>query len=615
VHAGEPPPSLSDLRNLSIEDLANLEVTSVAKRPESLSEAPASVYVITAADIRRSGAISLPEVLRLAPNLEVARLNAYSWTVTARGFNSPETANKLLVLVDGRSVYEPIASTILWQQVDVSLDNIERIEVISGPGGTLWGANAVNGVINIITKNAADTQGFYARAASGVYKHDITARFGGKIGERTSYRVYGDGFTTDEMQSALAGDHPSDAFTGTHGGLALDGTLEHGAWSLRAEGYRNTILDGHSLYKGASVSGTWNHTLSGGSTISLAAYADHDVRDQPNLAESPAYENRDTYSLSAQQSFPARGRHVIVWGGEIRAWRERFISLNEIGFAEPSTTISVGSLFVQDEIALKPALKLTLGLKGENSSYSGFEWMPNLRLAWRYGNGNLLWAAASRAVRTPNRIERELEAPPLLITAPDFASETLTALEAGWRTRPTTRSSLSLSLFYNMYDDLRTDQYQLPTIFPLQLQNGGKGTTYGLEGWGNYEVTPNWRLSAGLSLLHKHFELKPGHNDASALGVEGMDPDYQVQVRSEWNVTPTVDLDIDLRSVGPVSRSPVTAYTEANVRVGWMLRPDIELSVVGANLLHPRHLEFWDPSTTTPRYIGRSILISLRYGF
>lgn len=601
--------SLEDLRALSIDDLANLRVTSVSKRPEPLSSAPAAIYVITSSDIRRLGVTSLPEVLRLAPNLEVARINAYSWTVTARGFNSPETANKLLVLVDGRSVYEPIGSGVLWQQVNVALDNIERIEVVSGPGGTLWGANAVNGVINIITKDASATQGFYARATSGVYKRSATIRYGGSLGQHANYRIFADGFTSSSTKPAVEMDALEDALSGVHGGFRIDSAYNSDTFTIKGDAYNNTLDDDSTRFSGYDILVGWSHRLRNGSSVAVEAYVDQDERDEPTL-----FESRNTFHIDAQYTTSIGNRQQLIWGGELRHWKENFVSYNAFHFADPKTTISLGSLFVQDEITLRPELKLTLGIKAETNSYSGVGWLPNLRIAWQANSDTLLWAAISQAMRTPNRIERELEADPFLVPSPDFQSEKLTAYEMGWKAQPNERSALSLSAFYNVYDDLRTYQYP-ETIFPLMLKNGGRGTTYGLEGWGKYEVMPGWRLSGGFNLLHKDFELKPGYNDLTNLSVGGQDPDYQAQVRSEWNVTDTVDFDIGLRTVGKVTTAPVPAYTEANIHLGWRVRDKIELSLNGSNLLNPRHLEVWDPSTTSPRYVGRSILISLRYGY
>ncbi len=607
--ADAAPPSIDDLRNMSIEDLASLEVTSVSKRPEALNEAAAAVYIITAEDIRRSGVTSLPEILRLAPNLEVARINAYNWTVTARGFNSPETANKLLVLIDGRSVYEPIGSGIPWPQVNVAADNIARIEVISGPGGTLWGANAVNGVINVITRDAPSTQGFVARAAAGVYKRSLTLGYGGKLSETTHYRVFADGFRVGETE-ALAAGSPSDAVHGAHGGFRIDSANDTHSWSLRGNAYSSALHDGGGKFSGYDLDADWSRALADGSTLTVTGYLDHNENDSPTVSES-----RYTLNLDVQYALAQKGRHRIIWGGELRNWWENFTSYNAFHFAEPETTIALGSLFVQDEIALKSNLNLTLGIKAEYNSYSGFDWLPSARIAWQPDGSSLAWAALSRAVRTPNRIERELEATGFLVPSPDYSSETLTALEAGWRAQPMERMSYSLSAFYNWYDDLRTGGITPVTILPFMIENGARGTTYGLEGWTRYQMTPEWRISAGFNLLHKDFELKPGYAFDIYGTVFGQDPSYQAQIRSEWNITDTVELDVWLRSVGAIDTAPVSGYNELNLRAGWRLRDNLELSLNGVNLLNPRHLEVYDPSSTEPRYIGRSVFASLRYGF
>ena len=602
------PQTVEDLRNLSIEDLANLKVTSVSKRPETLADAAAAIYVITAEDVRRSGATSLPELLRLAPNLEVARINAYSWSVTARGFNSPETANKLLVLVDGRSVYEPIGSGVLWEQVDVDLADIQRIEVISGPGGTLWGANAVNGVINIITRNASAAQGFHVQATAGAVERKASVRFGGKLGQNASFEVFADTFTNDETPAVNATDTFNDAFKGTHGGVSVDGNLGADSYSVRATLYRNTVTDWGHL-DGYNILGSWSHTLQSGSTVVVHASASHDDRANPVLDE-----RRDTIGIDAQQTIARGGRHRFVWGGEYRYWRQFYDSHVVFRFADPQTTISIGSLFAQDEIALRPDLKLTLGLKAENSSYAGFDWLPSARLAWQPHDDNLIWLAASRAVRTPNRVERELEWPGVLPPSPNFQSEKLTAFEAGWRGQPDARLSLSLSAFYNVYDDLRTNSFTVtpPSFF---LANGARGTTYGLEAWGKYEVQPGWRINAGFNLLHKQFKLKPGANDLTHLGVAGMDPDYQAQIRSEWTVTDKIGFDLALRQVAKIDNAPVPAYTEADAHLDWRVTQALELSVDGHNLLNPRHLEMVDTADSPPRYVPRSVFVTLRYGF
>lgn len=605
----QAPQTVEDLRGLSLDDLANIRVTSVSKRPEMLSQVPAAIYVITAEDIRRSGATSLPEALRLAPNLEVAQVNAYAWTVTARGFNSPETANKLLVLINGRSVYEPIGSGVLWQQVDVDLASVERIEVTSGPGGTMWGANAVNGVINVITKSAANLPPVSAHVMAGSYERQAGVAFAGKLTQHVSIQVRGNTFGYDNTVAAQAGDTSQDAFKGAQFGVGLTGKWSADRASLGAGGYDNSIIDDGGRLHGEVVRADWSHASRDGSTIDLNTYVSRDIRDEPTL-----YESRDVFDISAQQTRHVGARQTVIWGGEYRHWWEDFQSFDLFSFTRPKTTISIGSLYAQDEIALKPHLKLTLGLKAENSSYSGFNWLPNVRLAWQPDTVNLWWAAISRAERTPNRIERELQAPGFLVPAPDFGAEKLVAYEAGWRGQPDKRLSLSLQAFYNVYDDLRTDGYP-PTIFPIILQNGGAGVTWGVEGWGKYQVTPAWRLSAGFNLLHKSFHLQPGFNDLANLAVQGQDPSYQAQLRSEWNISRTLEFDLGLRNVDKIDNAPVKAYTEADAHIGWRVNNKVQLALDGHNLLHDRHLEVWDPSTTTPRYVPRSIFVSLRYGF
>ncbi len=607
--ASAPPQSVEDLQPLSIEDLGNLQVTSVSKRPETLRQVAAAIYVITSEDIRRSGAASLLEVLRLAPNLEVARVNGFSATVTARGFNSIQAANKLLVLIDGRSVYEPVSSGVPWQMIDVALDDIDRIEVISGPGGTMWGANAVNGVINIITKDASQTQGLFLRATSGIYKRSASLRYGGKLGANVSYRVFADGFKSDGTQDVTPS-HPSDAFMGAHGGFAIDGTSESSAYSITGDGYDNSVANNGGDFHGDGLLSSWEKTLVNGSTVALRAYFAHDIRSEPDF-----YESRDTYNVEGQQTIAFGERHQFVWGGEMRLWRETFTSHTLARFANPKADISLGSVFAQDEITLKRGLKLTLGLKAETNSYSGTDWLPNVRLAWQRGNGDLVWGALSRAVRTPNRLDRELEAPGLILPSPDFSSETLNAVELGWRTQPTVSSSFSLAAFYNVYDDLRTIKPTPLTVVPAILENGARGTTYGLEGWGKVDVTPRWRVSGGFNLLHKHFETKPGAVDFNGLKVQGEDPAYQAQLRSEWTVTDKVDFDVAMRTVGKLDNAPVPGYSEASVHVGWRVRDTIELAVNAVNLLHPRHLESWSSTSLPPYYVGRSIVLSLRYGY
>ncbi len=602
--------TVEDLSGLSIEELGTIKVTSISKRPESLSEAAAAVYVITAEDIRRSGATSLPEALRQAPNLEVAQLNSLNYTVTARGSNSPETANKLLVLVDGRSVYSPVASTVYWESVNVVLADVERIEVVSGPGGTLWGANAVNGVINIVTRSAQDTQGGLVEMGVGTRERGGTLRYGTKVGDM-ALRAYATGFGRTNSFVRLPTDFSTDAFNGSQSGFRLDGAANEGddTYTLQGDIYRNhTELLDMTLH-GGNLLGRWTRRIDARSSVQIQAYYDWQNRDYLTATDALR-----TFDLQAQHNLKLGESHQIVWGGQYRLWQSAFRSLTFFQLVEPEARISLGSLFAQDEITLRPDLKLTVGVKAENSSYSGLDFLPNVRLAWQAANNHLLWSAISRSVRTPSRVDRELTGPGLLAPAPNFRSEELTAYEIGYRGQPTPRSSLSLSAFYNVYDHLRTSSLTNGRL-PLMLHNDLEGTTYGVEGWASYGVTNWWKLHAGANWLHKRVHLKPGTVDLTNFQATGQDPAYQFQIRSEMSLTPEVEFDVMLRRVGAIAVSGVPAYTEADVHLGWHVTPSVELALFGRNLLHPRHLEANDPLATPPRSIGRTVYARLRAGF
>jgi iron complex outermembrane receptor protein len=605
--------SVQELRNLSIEDLAEIEITSVSKRPEALSQAPAAVYVISSEDIRRSGARRLVEALRLAPNLEVARLNAFTYTVTARGFNSPESANKLLVLIDGRSVYSPLGSTVFWEAVDVDLDDVERIEVISGPGGTLYGANAVNGVINVITRSSGDTQGGLADLGGGNKEARGTLRYGGRLGSFGTWRVYGTGFAQDRTSPVLPGDQSTDTWHGGQAGFRADGSTGDDAFTLQGDLYNNQVDASVEKLWGGNVLGRWTRRLGAASTFALQAYYSDDVRWQPGLKDS-----LETYDLQAQHNLTV-GAHELVTGAEFRAWREGIFSAGPFLFPTPEATLYLGNVFGQDTIALRSDLKLTVGTKFEANTFSGLDVLPNVRLGWQAAQNAFLWSAVSRAVRTPSRIDRELQAAGFLAPSPGFRSEKLTAFELGFRAQPLPRATMSASAYYDLYDDIRTDEFTAGGL-PIVLGNGIEGDTYGIEIWGSYDVLDWWRLKPGFNWLHKNLHLKPGHNDFSQFQAAGQDPAYQAQLRSEMNVSETVELDAALRLVGPVSRPPlaselVSSYVEADARIGWHVTRAVELSLDGSNLLHSRHIEAFDPSTTAPRYISRTVFARLRTQF
>lgn len=600
--------SVQDLNQLSLEELANVEVTSVSRTPERLSEAPAAIFVIGREDIRRSGATSLPEVLRLAPNLEVARLNATAYAITARGSNSPQSANKLQVLIDGRSVYTPVASTVFWETLGVDLSAIERIEVISGPAGALWGSNAVNGVINVITRTAADTPGVFAEIGGGTNDRTATVRYGGKLGSTANFRVYAVAFGRESQPNRKPDDITSDTAEGVRGGFRVDGTAGRGDFTVQGDLYHNTIDLLDYRLTGGDILGRWSHPLGDSSSLTVQGY--YDRADRRYLVANDLLQSFD---LQAQVNTQFRDNHRVVAGAELRVWRSEFDSLVVFGFTDPKRTLTLGSVFAQDEITLSPKVALTLGLKLEDNSYSGVDYLPNVRLAWRPNDRTLLWSAISRAVRTPSRIDRELQGAGILAASPDFDSEVMTAYEVGSRVQPTPATTFSVSGFYNVYDNLRTTETRNGRL-PVMLRNGLRARTYGVEAWGAYQVSGRWRMSAGLSTLDKELRLKPGRVDLARMQAAGEDPSYQAFLRSQMNLGSGIELDLGYRRVGRVHPSNVPAYSEADARIGWRIRDGLELSLSGQNLLHASHLEVINPDTAPVTRIPRSVYLGLRWG-
>ena len=601
-----------DLSHLTLEELADVRITSVSRRPEPVGEAPAAIYVISAEDIRRSGVSSLPEVLRLAPNLQVQRINAADYAISARGFNGFETSNKLLVLVDGRSIYSTLHSGVFWDVRNVMLENVERIEVISGPGGTLFGANAVNGVINIITRSAAETQGSLVTVGVGDEDRTLSLRQGGRVGESGSWRAYVTAFERDESFRET-GEDATDDTSGVRGGLRGDWTFGAEAISVRGEVFRNRMRVNEDFSRlgtradGGHVVGAWTHAFERAGELQVQAYY-----DRFELAEPGLLERNDTWDLHAHQAFNWGDRHHLVVGGGYRTINNELRSGSFAFLDPPKRSMTLANVFVQDQIDLTSVLTLTLGVKYENHSFTGQEVLPNVRLAWTAPGDSLVWAAVSRASRTPNRIERDLTFPGFLVGG-NFQSETLTAYELGYRANPTPNTAVSVSAFYNEYDSLRTVTPAPVTIVPFSFANDGEGQTHGVEAWGSWDVFPRWRLSAGVSTLEKDFEVKPGQTDIAGLASVGDDPGYQVLLRSHADLTDTLELDMRLRAVDELDASGVDGYVEADARVGWRLTETIELSVAGQNLLGDRRLETADPARR--RAFGHSAYANLRWSF
>jgi iron complex outermembrane receptor protein len=638
IHGGRAVAAETDagsLADLSLEELSNVQITSVSKRAERLSDAAASVFVITADDIRRSGVRRLPDALRLAPNLQVAQISASAYAISARGLNGAGSgSNKLLVLIDGRSVYTPLFAGVFWDAQDVMLEDVERIEVISGPGGTLWGINAVNGVINIITRSAAKTQGGLVEAGIGNRDAGGGLRYGGPLGSDGHYRVYAMGFNQKHTEND-AGATINDAWNKTQAGFRIDWSRASDSISANGNVYRGyegqplpgsvsvtgvPIVLGNESISGANLTGLWHRALEGGASLSVQGYYDRTERDAPPSVS----ETLDILDLELQHSLRPIGIHSLVWGGEFRYAMDRVQNATVLvtsveglavgpprpyfGFLPADVNQKWPSLFAQDEMAVLRDLHLTVGARLERNDYTGTEFLPSARLAWKWLPEQLLWGAASRAVRAPSRYDRDTYvpgAPPFLLAGgPDVRSEVANVYELGYRGQPLGSFSYSVTLFHTDYDHLRTQEIGFgaggPFIF---FSNQMRGNSNGVETWGTYQASETWRLSAGLNALRERLTLRPGSVDeAEPVAQQGADPTHSWTLRSSFDLPYRVELDAMLRRISGLSHPTppfysVPAYTGFDLRAGWKPRGDLELSITGRNLLSGGHGELLDPAT------------------
>ena len=596
---------LGTLKKLTLDQLFDLEVTSVSQKPESLSRTAAAIHVVTQDDIRRMGALSIPEALRNIPGVEVARVNARDYAITARGFNGT-VANKLLVMIDGRSVYTPLYSGVFWDVQDAFMEDIEQIEVIRGPGGAIWGANAVNGVINVITKDAALTQGWTVAGGGGNAQRGFGGlRYGGTLGSSAHYRAYAKVF---DRASALRpdGQGAGDEFQPSQGGVRVD--WQRSATdkvTVQADAYNGL---GHQPnadavdMSGGNVLAQATRQFSANSELELRTYYDRTRRNIP----ATFGEALDTYDASLRHRFaPARG-HDVVWGVEYRWSRDDVRNSPSLAFLPARLDRQLATVFVQDELGFADdRLHLIVGSKLEHNDYTGFEYLPSGRLAWIPSASHTVWAAASRAVRTPSRIDRDFfvpAAPPYLLAGgPGFESEVLRAFELGYKARLADALTGSVATFYNLYDKLRS----IELGSPLVLANGLEGRTYGIETELTYQASGRWRLNAGHTYLHMDLDAAPGSTDPTAHQQEGDSPRHQAFARSSLTLPRDVAVDVTVRYVGALTNQKVPAYTTADARLAWQSTSAIELAVVGQNLFDPRHPEFGLPATRSE--VARSL--------
>ena len=592
-----------DLSDLTIEELANIKVTSVSKRDQPLSAAPAALYVIDHNQIVRSGAVTIPEILRLAPNLQVYQTSPSNWVATARGLNGfPEAqsfSNKLLVLIDGRTVYTPLFSGVYWDLPDLLPDDIERIEVISGPGATLWGANAVNGVINIITRSAGSAPGAYADIRAGTEQQAAGVRFAGAAGDKLSYRAYARLLRQDAAH-APAGGSREDDWHRIGGGFRLDWTPQ----TQDTVTFQGDIFDGredqagpaHENISGHNLVLRWNRNVSSSEQIQVQAFYDRFRRSSaPNNGSFYA----DTYDVDLQHSFELGARHNIVWGGGGRIVHYDINGTASLYFQPASRSLFLGNVFVQDTFALSNAVSVTAGLKAEHDPYVGFSLLPNIRVAIKPSASTLLWAAASHAVRSPTPFDEDVQERVGTLVAlsgnRDFRTEKLTAYELGFRAQPLTGFSFSATGFFHHYDDLRTVEVGTgpATLLNLFWGNGLAGNSYGIEAWASASPLSWWTLSAGATLLHEDFHFKEGAT-LPAVGTwqNGVDPGHQFTLRSSMDLSDAITLDLDLRSIGRLQQTDVSGYTELGGRLAWNASDHLTFSLSGTNLLHDRHVEY-----------------------
>ena len=631
-----------DLTQASLEDLMNVQVTSVSRKEQPLSKTPAAVFVITSEDIRRSGATNLPDVLRMAPGVDVARINANQWAISIRGFNDA-FANKVLVLIDGRSVYDPTFSGVFWDVQSPPLEDIERIEVIRGPGGTVWGANAMNGVINIMMKSSKDTQGGLISMATG---SDSTAdgfvRYGGTLGSQGTYRAYGSYFNFDPSAAATGGE-AADAGHAFRGGFRSDwspsprdSVTVEGDFQRTSEGQNYTTifsanlpLEGsiaeHDTAEAGDVLGLWKHTLSNGSAMSLQFYDDYSHRTEEGLTFS-----HNTVDFDFDDHLTIGSRQDAVWGLGARVTSEDLSPGYSISLIPLKRTDPLFSAFLQDEVRISDSLWLTMGSKFEHNAYTGFELEPSAQLLWTPAKNQAIWVSGARAVRQPSAVDAGIQYDYAILPAagvpfallrvagnPNIKAETLLDFEAGYRSQLGKRFSVDLATFSGYYGNLQTYSPQTPyfvategpphLVVPLLFGNNSHGHTYGAELFMNWSVTNRWRISPGYSELQTTTAVDPLVPGALVEQTGSESPKHQFQTRSSWTLPHNLTWDTSISYVGGLTSGKIPAYTRLDSRVGWRFSESMEVSVTGQNLLTPRHVEFLDIYGVGQTLIERSV--------
>jgi len=660
----------ANLADLSLEELTDLQVSSVAKKPQRAADAPAAVFVITQDDIRRSGTTSIPQALRLVPGLQVAQIDGNKWAISARGFNS-RFANRLLVLMDGRTLYTLTFGGVFWDAQDTMIEDIERIEVVRGPGGAVWGTNAFNGVVNIITKSASQTGGGLMAADTGTQRPlGVSARLG-STDSALKWRMFGKAFRQDGNINFNDGDANDDWRQARIGGR-VDLELPNSTLQISTEAYRGksgmdlwdydrlpelATLATEDEYEGAFATLEWSKTTAHMGRIDVRAVADYTDRDSLVFDEQ-----RNTYDLEVKHTLPAARYHDVMWGLGVRHTADS-THRTAIAVVPADDALTIYHGFLQDEIALlDDALHVTAGGRIEHSDYIGTQFMPNLRTSYNASERSTVWAAISRGIRSASRLERDVRVtdaipavpantPPVNPTPaplgveiwgdPNFAPEKLKAFELGWRQRLSQAISFDIAAYYNQYSGIRGVR-RLPTvcapsmtpveenpfcvftaskiIVPIQYSNLLSGNIWGAELTVNWNPLRNWRLVASYAYLEQDFENNPVdfgdfQLDFAELSA-GLDARNQWTLRSSVSLNTRWDWDLFLRHVDALPTGEVAAYTDLNTRIAWRPRIDFELALTGENLLHDDHREFVsDFVDLSPVSIKRAVHLQARWSF
>jgi iron complex outermembrane receptor protein len=642
----------TDIFDKSLDELMNIKVTSVSKKTEKLSDAASAIFVITQDDIRRSGVTSIPEALRLSPGLEVARQDSHTWAISSRGFND-EFANQLLVLIDGRSVYTPLFAGVYWDVQDLLLEDVDRIEVIRGPGGTLWGANAVNGVINITTKSAKDTQGVLVTGGAGSEELGFGVRYGAQVNQNGYLRVYGKWFNRDESVLPTGRD-ANDAWTMNRGGFRYDFLPStQNTFTLQGDLYAGTLDQSVTEavlpptyvrqnnddvdVSGANVLGKWVHAFSEESELALKVYFDHAWRDRVVFAET-----RNTFDIDLQHHLQIGERNDIVRGLGYNVTADKLDNTFAVSFNPAERTTHLYSAFVQDEIAIIPKkLRLTLGTKVEHNDYTGWEFQPSGRLSYSITDKQTAWISASRAISTPSRAEHNIRInqmvlPPGVLTPLDtiislmgsrqMRSKELSGFEMGYRLQAHDRVTTDVAAFYNIYDKQRSISgpgtpdgatYPGALALPFVIGNDISGESYGFEIANTIQATEWWRVRVNYSFLKLNLHLDPGTTDPIGLErAEHDSPVHQVGIRSLMDLPMDFELDGGMRYVDALSNRGVPSYVVGDIRLGWRSpKRHWEVSITGQNLFDT-HKEFapsYIPTQTTEVETSVFAKVTFRY--